>query len=693
MAVTSWLNSAVETLMPAMLDADRQVSRRARTFLLCHVLGPVPGLIIAASLVYIDGALAPDVVLLSVLLAGFWLIVPLVCTFPALYSAWVQLSMVNFNLTILAASYRFEGVGSPFLMWYALIPVLSLFFLPPSAFSRLAACLQFLIGLALFSSFHGLVGDGGGDGASALDAGRIWIALSATAGGTLFAYLAARYYAVLDSDQAALRREIARHEITLAALTAAKEATEAGNRALQSSKNLADARYAELEQARASLEYNAMHDALTGLPNRRNLEQMLFARAREHRSDGRDMALLHVAIDRFKLINETLGHAAGDDMLSHVARLLRDVVDPVDFVARVGGDEFIVVVSRAALDEAALMPLAARLLEEIRKPVPYNIHICRFTASIGIAFAKGGALDPNQLLVDADIALNRAKERSRGRAEFFSQEIQSQIVETKRLADDILRGIDQSEFVAAYQPQFDAVTREIVGVEALARWRHPGGALLTPAVFLKVAEGLNAIGTIDRMILEQAIADLARWQKLRLPVPKVAVNASARRLNDPDLIRSLSRLPFRPGTIAFELVESIFLDEAEDTISANIEQLKGLGVEIEIDDFGTGYASIVSLLKLSPKRLKIDRQFVAPIAGSREKRRLVASIIEMGRSLEIEVVAEGVETMEQADILRDLGCHVLQGYAFAKPMLRDDLERFVKDWTGTGEPPRLARPA
>lgn len=210
------------------------------------------------------------------------------------------------------------------------------------------------------------------------------------------------------------------------------------------------------------------------------------------------------------------------------------------------------------------------------------------------------------------------------------------------------------------------------------RWNHPTKGILAPAAFLKVAEELGAVDTIDRVVLSQAIEDYDRWSALGFQIPKISVNMSSRRLNHSGLIESLRSMPIRPGTITFELVESIFLDESDEIAAYNIDQIKELGIDIEIDDFGTGYASIVSLLKLSPARLKIDRQFVTPITSSVEKRRLVSSIVDMGKSLGIEVVAEGVETMKQSKILRDLGCDVLQGYAFARPMPVSDLEEFVK---------------
>jgi EAL domain-containing protein (putative c-di-GMP-specific phosphodiesterase class I) len=237
--------------------------------------------------------------------------------------------------------------------------------------------------------------------------------------------------------------------------------------------------------------------------------------------------------------------------------------------------------------------------------------------------------------------------------------------------------LERGEFTPFYQPQFDARTHQIVGVEALARWRHPTRGVVAPAEFIAPAEELAVIGAIDRAVLEQALAQFRSWRTRGFRLPRFSVNVSLRRLHDDDLLRELRSLNIEPGILSFELVESIYLDERDDRFSRTIDQLKALGVDIEIDDFGTGYASIVSLTKIKPRRLKIDRQLVTPIVRSESQRRLVQSIVEIGRSLDIEIIAEGVETMEHARLLRDIGCNILQGFAFAKPMSGEDLERFM----------------
>lgn len=448
------------------------------------------------------------------------------------------------------------------------------------------------------------------------------------------------------------------------------------NEDLRRATTQAEARNRELEAAKASIEYNALHDSLTGLPNRRFLDQMLKQQAGLCRQRGGSVSLLHIDLDRFKQINDTLGHAAGDAMLVHAAEVLKTKVREDDFVARIGGDEFVVLcTSRGRARD--LSKLAERITATMREPVTYQGHECRFGVSVGIATESGATIDPQRLLINADIALYRAKSRGRNRHEFFSDALQAEIVNTKRVADDILSGLERNQFVAYYQPQFDAKSHDLVGIEALVRWQHPTAGILAPDKFLRIAEELNVLATIDRMILDQALALQRSWPGGPDAAPHVSVNVSSRRLHDDSLIASLKGLGIVPGSVSFELLESIYLDESDEIVAWNIDQIKELGIDIEIDDFGTGYASIVSLLKLKPRRLKIDRQLVVPIVSSVSQRHLVESIIEIGQSLGIDVVAEGVETMEHASILRDLNCDILQGYAFARPMSADDIIQFA----------------
>lgn len=445
---------------------------------------------------------------------------------------------------------------------------------------------------------------------------------------------------------------------------------------LRSAKAEADMRNIELELAKNRIEFNALHDPLTSLANRRKLDLELDMLVRNGDRAANKFAFLHLDLDRFKEINDTLGHAAGDAMLVHASRILMKHVPRGDLVARIGGDEFVVLARRQTSVEE-LAALANKIIEEMRQPLDFEGFDCRCGVSIGIAQAHGLSPDARKVLINADIALYQAKEKGRNCYEFFTPDLQANIVAKKRMADDMLAGLDRDEFVVWYQPQFEANSMQLCGAEALIRWRHPDRGILASGNFLKVAEDLNVMARIDELVLQTALKDQMRWTALGMQVPRISVNVSSKRLHDDNLIEQLKGLSISPGSICFELVESIFLDESDTLASDNIERIKALGIDIEIDDFGTGHTSIVSLLKLKPKRLKIDRQLVMPVTVQPQERSLVRNIVEIARSLGIETVAEGVETQDHAAILRQLGCDYLQGYAFAKPLSFEDFTRFV----------------
>ncbi|OJF96568.1 bifunctional diguanylate cyclase/phosphodiesterase [Pararhizobium antarcticum] len=449
------------------------------------------------------------------------------------------------------------------------------------------------------------------------------------------------------------------------------------NAILEEAKAQAEAHNTELEAARHRMEFNALHDPLTTLPNRRYLDQVLADRSVH--SDNADLvSIFHVDLDRFKEINDTLGHAAGDEVLRHAAKVLRANTRDSDFVGRIGGDEF-VIISKSGSTDISDTTMASRIIDEMSLPIRYKEQECRIGVSIGIAHQTRPDEERIQVLVNADIALYEAKRRGRNRYEVFTHSLKTAVIKSKQTADEILRGLEQNEFIAHFQPQFCPASLDIIGVEALARWDHPTKGLLAPHAFLKTAEDINVIADIDQRILEQALFQLHRWEASGIHIPKLSVNLSYQRLHDEHLIERLSQLTIPAGRLSFELLESISFDESDVTVLSNIERIKSLGIDIEIDDFGTGYASIVSLLKLTPRRLKIDRQLIIPILTSTKQRQLVASIIDIGSSLGIEVIAEGVETMEHAQALRELGCHGLQGYAFARPMSANDLANFARE--------------
>jgi diguanylate cyclase (GGDEF)-like protein len=446
---------------------------------------------------------------------------------------------------------------------------------------------------------------------------------------------------------------------------------------LRKAKLVSDVQNGQLQEARLVLESAALHDALTGLPNRRYLDRIVAEREAEP-DTAASLTVMHIDLDRFKDINDTLGHAAGDRILRHAASTLAEQIYTGDFIARIGGDEF-VVISSAANAGNDYVELAGRLIEAISRPLMHEGHECRVGSSIGIA-TRGSADDRiEQVLVNADIALYEAKRHGRNRVECFTDALRLEVVNTKRTADEILRGLEQNEFIAYFQPQFDAHTLEIVGLEALARWDHPTKGILAPDAFLRIAESLKVVSQIDAAVLNQALLQQFRLNASGYPVPKVSVNVSAQRLVDETLYERLRGLSFRPGSLSFELLESISFEGEDGDLIRRIDLLKALGADIEIDDFGSGHASIVTLLKLHPRRLKIDRQLVIPLLESKSQQQLVASIIDIGRSRGIEIVAEGVETPAHIEVLRDLGCQTLQGYALARPMPPGELLTFLSE--------------
>lgn len=436
---------------------------------------------------------------------------------------------------------------------------------------------------------------------------------------------------------------------------------------LRQAKALADARNAQLEEANRQIKHASLHDELTGLPNRRYLTNYI-ERLSTGDQDGRgSVAILHIDLDRFKQVNDAFGHATGDRLLQYAAQLMRAVFRNSDLVARVGGDEFIAVCLGTDA-EALAHKLAGDLIAGFRQLIDLGDTHIRSGVSVGIACAPLGESDLAKLLVDADIALYRAKQNGRNRIELFTRDLEAEVVTAKRRGDEILTGIEEGQFTAQYQPQVDATTRRLVGLEALVRWKHPTEGLIGPYHFLQLAEDIGILATLDHIVLETALADRLRWQADGLPVPRIAVNVSMGRLRDEGLIEMLERLAIPAGSLSFELTEALYLDDSDEIVTSNIRRLKDLGIEIEIDDFGTGYASIVSLMRLQPNRLKVAHQLTASVTRSPAQRQLIRSIVEIGKALEIGVVAEGVETAEQADILTDLGCDTLQGYVFGRPM-------------------------
>lgn len=419
-----------------------------------------------------------------------------------------------------------------------------------------------------------------------------------------------------------------------------------------------------LEQANNEISHQALHDELTGLGNRRFLNMKLEEMIAMRELNGGEIVALHIDLDKFKQINDTLGHAAGDHVLVVVADILRKGLRKQDVIARTGGDEFIVLLNAGAESTEPEM-LAQRLIAEISKPIPFEDRLCRLGASIGIA--RTPIIEAEDLLTSSDVALYKAKQGGRSMLAIFDHMDLENIRASKRLSDDIIRGIEESEFIPFYQPQVDAKKREFVGFEVLARWQHPTRGILPPGEFLDAANEMQVTRQIDEMIFRKSLHECRDGFAGMQSMPFVAFNVSIQRLMDSRLDVDLDEIKY-PGPISFELVETDFVDHDSHEFLARIDTLRGYGATFEIDDFGSGRASLVGLRQIDADRIKIDHRLVQPIIESESARRLVRSIVGIGHALDIAVTGEGVETEEHGRLLTELGCDRLQGFYFARPM-------------------------
>jgi diguanylate cyclase (GGDEF)-like protein len=420
----------------------------------------------------------------------------------------------------------------------------------------------------------------------------------------------------------------------------------------------------ELENARTLLEYESRHDALTALANRRKLDEVFLERVANSQSAA---TLLHLDIDHFKQINDTLGHAAGDAALQHAANVLRRHMTGDVLISRVGGDEFVVLLFEVPAEQE-LEATAESIIREMSRPFCYRSMKCSIGVSIGIAICQNCDGVDRSLFIDADLALYEAKKAGRGRYRFFSPSMKEEARWRKETFDALSSGIENGEILCHYQPQFDAVTLKLSGLEALVRWERIKVGLIMPHQFLGVAEDMGLLSKIDDIVLHRVLHDISTWEKAGITVPPISVNVSASRLNDPTFADQLVNLNIPVGMLSFELLETAFLDTKSSVVDRNLGIIKDLGINIEIDDFGSGHASIAGLLSVTPTRLKIDHTLVGPISTSERQRELVKNIIGIGHMLGIRVVAEGVETPAHIEILKAMHCDFLQGFGLSRPM-------------------------
>jgi diguanylate cyclase (GGDEF)-like protein/PAS domain S-box-containing protein len=436
----------------------------------------------------------------------------------------------------------------------------------------------------------------------------------------------------------------------------------------------------ERKLAEERLAYQASHDPLTGLPNRILLDDRIALALNRLRRVGLPLAVLFLDLDRFKIVNDTFGHDAGDQLLLEVAERLRGVVRPSDTIARVGGDEFVILCEEVTPDAAAT--LAQRIGESIAMPFSVEGRDVVVTSSVGIAINSDPSVLPGTLLANADAAMYEAKTRGRSRYAFFAAEMRARASGRLDFERELRGAVSASGIVVHYQPQFDLRNRRVVGAEALARWQHPQRGLLPASEFLPLAEESDLVVSVGAFVIEQVVQQALEWRRLD-PELQVTVNVSARELAGAELAGTiadaLARNSLPPAALCVEMTESAVIEDPEAAFEV-MHDLKDLGVGISIDEFGIG-TSAFGLMRRMPRLdvLKIDRTFTSGLgeAGDGGERDLVAVMIGMARALDMTVMAEGVETANQAKALRDLGCDAGQGYFLGRPGPAENVDRLL----------------
>lgn len=450
---------------------------------------------------------------------------------------------------------------------------------------------------------------------------------------------------------------------------------------------LRSVRYAiERKRSELRLNYMAQFDALTGIPNRQYFNDQLTRATARARRDGRKVTLLFLDLDGFKVVNDTLGHDAGDRLLKEVASRIQRSVRTGDVVARLGGDEFAVLLE-GLNGPLEVETMANSLLALISQPYHIADRQLDITTSIGITMYPNDSADTQMLLKNADIAMYQAKENGRNNVTFFTERMHAELMEYHELERDIREALRLDEFHVVYQPKVNAHNRRLQGLEALLRWTSPTRGKVSPGTFIPVAEESGHIIPLGYWVLNQVCQTLKGWEEKGLPCVPVSVNVSARQFQQPDFHKRVAQImaahAVDPSLIEIELTEGLVMEDSE-AAQMELLRLKRIGLRISIDDFGTGYSCLSYLRRFPIDVLKIDRSFVMEIGVSQDGESIIDAIISLARSLRLETVAEGVETTEQLDFLLDRGCHIVQGYLFGVPMEQPLVEPLLAELNNAG---------
>jgi diguanylate cyclase (GGDEF)-like protein/PAS domain S-box-containing protein len=436
----------------------------------------------------------------------------------------------------------------------------------------------------------------------------------------------------------------------------------------------------ELKNYQAELEFRANHDALTGLANKNLLNDRLACAIAACKRTGQKFGMLYFDLDRFKVVNDSLGHANGDVLLQTIARRLKERVRETDTVARLGGDEFAILLYDAAAP-AAVAKFAQDVLAAIEQPIIIEGHEVFTSASIGICMGPDDAADAATLLKNADVAMYRAKQNSGNQLCFYTADLNAAAVERLELEADLRAALAAEAFEVHYQPRVDLASGAVTSVEALIRWRHAEQGLVSPARFIPLAEETGLIVPLGEWVLRTACAQMRTWRDAGSVVKRVAVNLSPRQFRQSDLVpmitQVLEQTGLRASELELEITEGVAMHDPQSTQKV-LETLSRLGIALAIDDFGTGYSSLAYLKRFPLDYLKIDQSFIRGIPGDEDDEHIARSIIALSKNLKLKVIGEGVETIQQRDFLRAQGCDEMQGYLYSKPKPAHELEEVLR---------------
>ncbi|HEV7608455.1 MAG TPA: EAL domain-containing protein [Steroidobacteraceae bacterium] len=451
-------------------------------------------------------------------------------------------------------------------------------------------------------------------------------------------------------------------------------------RQVQSLEHMVAVRTMGLEAANHQLRHLATHDALTGLPNRVLLDDRLEQAIVHAERDAHRFAVLVLDLDRFKFINDSLGHRAGDELLNKFAQRLQGIVKKIDTVARVGGDEFVLVLGTAAHRSDA-EGVAQRAIDTLRAPIRISGVDLHISTSVGIAFYPTDGTSSENLIAHADAAMYCAKQRGRNNLQFFEPGMDTATRERVRLESDLHTALENQEFELYYQPKVDTATDYFHSAEALIRWRHPERGIVMPEDFIPLAEECGLINAIGEWVLREACRQCREWQREGFPPLRVAVNVSASQFRQGDLLavihRAVNDAGLDPRCLELELTESAVMTNPEESTGI-LQKLNTMGVMVSVDDFGTGYSSMSYLRRFPIDKLKIDRGFVKDLMTRADDASIVQAIISLAHSLRLKVVAEGVETPEQLHSLKSMGCDQYQGFHFSPPLTASDFGALMR---------------